>query len=110
MKVIRTAGGVVFRDSLNRILRVRPDDYIEPSPTEMMVEVRVDNNTVFTLPTKVGYTYSAVIDWGDGSATSSVTVYNDPDITHTYVNEGTYLILISGTFQAFVVDNHTKNL
>ena len=106
MKVLRTGTNIVYRDALNRILKVRPDDYIAPSDTDGMIEVRVDNGTVFTLPTFTGYTYNATVDWGDGTATSTITAWNDVDIVHTYVNEGTYLIIISGTFQAFAVNNN----
>ncbi|MFY8169877.1 MAG: BspA family leucine-rich repeat surface protein [Candidatus Fonsibacter sp.] len=39
--------------------------------------------------------YSAIIDWGDGS-TSTITTYNDADLTHIYSVGGVYTVKISG--------------
>lgn len=54
-----------------------------------------------TLPLVSGYTYNAFIDWGDGSPTSTVTTFNDPDITHTYVAAGDYTVTITGVMEAW---------
>lgn len=106
MKVLRKADNTVLRDAIGRVLRVRPDEYIEPSPTDFTFEVRVLNGTVFTLPTKSGFTYNATVNWGDGSATQTITAYNSANIAHTFVNEGAYLIQIAGRFENFTVDNN----
>ncbi len=49
-----------------------------------------------TIPTNSAFTYNYTVDWGDGSSDTNVT----GDITHTYVSEGFYTVLISGTFPA----------
>ena len=54
-----------------------------------------------TLPFADGYNYNCNVDWGDGSALSTVTSYNDDDAKHTY-SAGTYDISISGICQAFL--------
>ncbi len=54
------------------------------------------NNEV-TIPTNPAYTtYNYDVDWGDGQSDSGVT----GDITHSYAAQGTYTIMISGTFPA----------
>jgi len=58
----------------------------------------------FTLPTKTGYSYSANVDWGDSSS-STITAFDDADITHTYSVEGLYTIKITGTFEAWSFNN-----
>lgn len=50
-------------------------------------------------------TYDATIDWGDGSALSTITTFNDADLTHVYAVAGLYDISISGTFPWFLMDN-----
>lgn len=50
----------------------------------------------FTLPMNaVGY-YNARIDWGDGTAFSAITAFNDADLSHSYTTAGTYTLKISG--------------
>lgn len=58
----------------------------------------------FTLPLRSGYTYDMTVDWGDGSAISTVTAYNDTDATHTYA-AGTYQIIITGTCESWYINN-----
>jgi hypothetical protein len=58
-----------------------------------------DGLAEFTLPARNVGTYDAIIDWGDNS-TSTITAYNDVDLTHTYSSGGTYQISITGTFPA----------
>jgi hypothetical protein len=41
-------------------------------------------------------TYNATIEWGDGS-TSTITTFNDTDLTHVYSVGGVYQIKISGS-------------
>jgi surface protein len=54
-------------------------------------------NETFTIPCTNHGTFDAVVDWGD-SSTSTITAYNDADLTHTYSSAGTHSISISGTF------------
>ena len=48
-----------------------------------------------TIPTNDDFTYSYMVDWGDGS--EETTIYTG-DSTHTYTNAGTYTVSISDTF------------
>lgn len=61
----------------------------------------VGANDTFTFPLVVGGTYNFTVNWGDGSALSTITSYNDADITHTYATEGTYQIECEGTINRF---------
>lgn len=42
-------------------------------------------------------TYNATIDWGDASPNSTITTYDDADLTHTYAVADTYTVSITGT-------------
>lgn len=65
---------------------------------------RINTTSTFTLPTFSGATYNATVKWGDGSE-STITAYNDPNITHTYSSGGDYDIEISGLFERFYFNN-----
>lgn len=52
-------------------------------------------SNTFILPCGNYGTYSAVIDWGDNT-TSTITTYNDADLTHVYSVGGVYTVKISG--------------
>jgi surface protein len=53
-------------------------------------------STQVKLPLIITGTYNFVVDWGDGS-TSTITVWNQAQTTHTYSVAGTYTIKITGT-------------
>lgn len=59
----------------------------------------------FTLPLQSGYTYNMVVDWGDGSPTSTVLAYNDANATHVYTTAGTYQISITGTCGSWYINS-----
>lgn len=42
-------------------------------------------------------TFNAEIDWGDGS-TSTITAYDDADLSHEYADADEYTVRVSGTF------------
>ena len=50
-----------------------------------------------TLPLYNSGTFDCTINWGDGSADSTVTAYNDADRAHTYATDGTYQVTITGS-------------
>ena len=52
----------------------------------------------FIIPCQNVGTFDATIDWGDGSATQTITAYNDANLTHTFATAGTYQIEVSGKF------------
>jgi len=55
------------------------------------------SNETFAITCQNTGTFNATVDWGDGS-TSTITAYNDADLTHTYATAGDHDISISGTF------------
>jgi hypothetical protein len=66
------------------------------------------SNTVFTVPLvdSSGLTPNLIINWGDGSANSSlITSSTSSERIHTYTSAGTYIITISGFMPGFRVDN-----
>lgn len=46
-------------------------------------------------------TFNCTVDWGDGTPTSTITAYNDPDRIHTYASNGTYEVEILGTCEGW---------
>lgn len=59
----------------------------------------------FTIPCNNTGVYNATIDWGDGTADSTITTYNDADLAHSYASPGTYTIRISGSFPYIYFNN-----
>jgi len=81
---------------LNLGLRASSKESSTPSPFQMLVGTS-SNNVVFTIPCQNIGVFNAVIDWGDGSS-STVTSYNDANLSHTYVSDGNYTVSITGLF------------
>jgi surface protein len=52
------------------------------------------------LPLESTGTYNFTVDWGDGN-TDLITVWNQPETTHTYAIPGVYNLSIIGTIQGF---------
>jgi hypothetical protein len=48
--------------------------------------------------------YNFTVDWGDGSS-STVTAYNDANRIHTYADNGTYTVTITGTCEGWYFNN-----
>ena len=61
-------------------------------------------NETFTIPCQNNGTFNAGIEWGDGSV-STVTSYNDANLTHTYATAGDHLIRIRGSFPNIYFNN-----
>ena len=66
------------------------------SDFKMTVTTTTANET-FTIPCQNIGTFNAGIQWGDGSV-STVTAYNDANLTHTFATAGDHLIRIRGSF------------
>ncbi len=58
-----------------------------------------------TLPLYNSGTFDCTINWGDGTAESTVTAYNDADRIHTYASDGTYNVEIKGACPAWSFNN-----
>jgi len=54
--------------------------------------------------------YNCTVDWGDGSALSTVTTYNSANAVHTYASNGTYNVEIKGTCEGWSFNNAGDNL
>jgi hypothetical protein len=65
--------------------------------TQVQVQV---HQLSLKLPLTTSTGLNAVVDWGD-STTDTITVYNAPEVTHTYSSSGTYTISITGTLPGF---------
>lgn len=68
-------------------------------PNQFVTKWKTDNlgtsaDNQITIPTFPGEAYDYTVDWGDGNVDSNVT----GDITHTYTEQGTYYVSISGMF------------
>jgi len=67
--------------------------------TDFVFTVRTTGaSETFMIPCQNVGVFNAVVDWGDGGATSTITTYNDADLAHIYASAGDYQIHISGTF------------
>ena len=66
-------------------------------------------NTQFKLPTVASGSYNCTVLWGDGSS-STITSYNQEEITHTYSSAGEYQISIEGTIQGWQFNNTQDRL
>jgi len=56
----------------------------------------IDITSTFSLPLEATGTYNFKCYWGDGSY-STITTYNQAEVTHTYASAGTYTVIINGT-------------
>lgn len=97
----------------NRICMRKNTDIVE---TSTWMTFKTDNtstgssnNNQVTLPLESSGTYNMVVDWGDGSK-STITAYNQAEVTHTYGAIGTYDIKITGTCRGWRFNNASDKL
>lgn len=66
---------------------------------DMIIDTTLDStgSKTISIPMVLGGTYDYWIDWGDGTSSTQITVYNDTNATHTYVADGEYTIRLIGT-------------
>lgn len=69
-----------------------------PTPISPFV-MEIDSTNLTSQTMTLGLTstgsYDFDVDWGDGSAVSTITAYNSPDATHTYAASQTYTITLT---------------
>ena len=58
-----------------------------------------------TLPLTDNGTFNCTVDWGDGSAISIITAFDDVDRVHTYATAGTYTVVITGACPGWSFNN-----
>lgn len=80
------------------------NQYLSGYGTDFAFTVTVGAGGTFTLPFRTGFTYNCTCNWGDGNI-STITAYNDADITHTYTNAGDYICRIAGTMGSWRFNN-----
>ena len=61
-------------------------------------------STQFKLPLVSSGTLNAVVDWGDGTS-STITTWNQAEVTHTYATAGVYDIKITGVLRGWQFNN-----
>lgn len=61
-------------------------------------------NEQITIPTRNIGTFNAQIDWGDGNV-STITSYNQPDLTHSFADPGDHLVRVIGSFPNIYFNN-----
>jgi len=69
------------------------------SPFVTRWNIASDGETL-TLPLRSGFNYDFTVEWGDGSAESVVTSFDDSDKAHTYTSAGEYTVRITGVVEA----------
>ena len=89
---------------------VRANQSYATSPYFVMEFTTTTNNESITIPCQNIGTFNAIIDWGDNSQ-STITTYNDTDLTHTFAKAGDHIVMISGAFPNIYFNNTgtTKN-
>jgi surface protein len=96
--------GVLSAASLNMVVVSMPRLYDRPAAQDFVMTLDTtlsDDNTV-VLP--LNGTFDVTVNWGDGTSVETFTSDGDTEPSHTYVNEGTYTIQISGALQRFSGD------
>ena len=61
-------------------------------------------STQFKLPLVSSGTLNAVVNWGDGTS-STITAWNQAEVTHTYATAGSYDIRITGVLSGWRFNN-----
>jgi len=90
---------------------VTPTQTSSPPPTFSMTFQSPDANpTVAVLPLISAGDYSFTVNWGDGNS-DVITTWNDPDATHTYVDNDSYTItIVGGTIRGFSYESASVSL
>jgi surface protein len=96
--------GVLSAASLNMVVVSMPRLYDRPAAQDFVMTLDTtlsDDNTV-VLP--LNGTFDVTVNWGDGTSVQTFTSDGDTSPSHTYENEGTYTIQISGALEHFGID------
>ena len=115
------AGAVVFVDTVDPavvdpsvvISGLASDEYfvgwVQDAPTvygdDMVLEINIaaPGGTFKLINRDVGV-FSANIDWGDETADSTITAFDQADLEHTYTTSGNKIVRISGTYPSLSFD------
>lgn len=106
MKILRTST-TVLRNSEGKVLKIRPDNYIEPVPDLFMVEIAVEDNQTITLPTpnltqaNVSHTID-LYDTYNGTILQSSSSTTTPSISRALLADTEYYIKLRGITTEFM--------
>ena len=59
-------------------------------------DINITGSKTVSIPMVQGGNYNYYVDWGDGTTSTQITTYNDPQATHTYSSDGEYTIKLIG--------------
>jgi surface protein len=104
--VIDQANGII--DEINNelslleesIIQFDKDPFITVWKTDNTSSVEATADNQIKLPLIETGTYNFVVEWGDGKR-STITSYDDPEVTHTYRTAGTYTVTIKGLLRGW---------
>lgn len=114
MSLLRYVNSTYVPNRASSTISVKSSSGASDGSTSMMF--KTDNtstgsssNNQVTLPLESGGTYNMTVNWGDGT-TSTITTYNQAEVTHTYSSIGTYNVKISGTCYGWRYNNSGDRL
>lgn len=82
MKVLKNEALSILRSIDGKVLKIRPDDYVEPLPDAFMVQVAVEEGQTLTLPTPNNSTVISYVDlWLDVYTAINGTLLGSNDNT-----------------------------
>lgn len=70
---------------------------------DIIFKIIIKSGIVYTLNLSDSYDYDCTVDWGDGSKTK---ISNSSNVTHTYANNGKYIIKIKGKFESLNLNDN----
>ena len=109
-----TRYGVASNDPDLIVDNPNPSGLIQGRPWLIAVDFQLtmrttgDDETV-TLPCEDDGVFNATIDWGDDT-TSTITTFDDVDLSHVYATAGDHAITIVGTFPNIIFNNAADKL
>lgn len=94
---MQNKGDVMSIQRVTQMMAAAGAEAAPPPPSAFIFDVQTTTpSETFSLPLEASGTYDFNVDWGDDSS-DDITVWNQAEITHTYVSAGTYEIKITGT-------------
>jgi surface protein len=98
-----SAQGFIRRRSMTNL--VNPYRFGGVNPNFVLVMATTGAAETVTIPCQNVGTFNATIDWGDETAESTITTFDDADLAHEYASAGDHTIMISGTFPNIFFNN-----
>ncbi len=90
-------------DTNNVASAIGPTNFVSKWDTTLTSTGSSASNQI-RLPLEPSGNYNFLVDWGDGQS-STITGYNQPEVTHTYSSPGVYTLTINGTLVGWRFNN-----